>query len=742
MINKELNPALFVNSVKTSGDTSNLAVGQFMLVDTHSSTENGLKYASDLNKPRNKKTLRIDVGATKKVDARSMVHRNKTTPIFALEDIDRLDIVYPVNATQEVDEWVIGYNGGVDEETSLKFQAEDKAFFVVMELDGGAVPYSAGGAQKERFVFVQDLHELTPYNSCNETDPCAILPCKPIVKELIERMRERQYSGGRKLKDIVDITPILSCGDENGVVVYKEYTLTVCDAGDEAAKATVQSQTNHNVERISRTGSTSTYRIIATGTAPADVVIPGMSYLAECGTCPVDADTLEGGYVYTYTLYTNNANPSVVTIPGQVSGTNKLNGVSNGIATFSVRTSAVLTSAQIATLVSSNPTIVVDLVGEAKTVCSLTETTASWVVGEEFESSTKNFSIDLPDTKCGENRLEELRAAYPEYEVGISSVSVINKYSIDLGGTSGTGVLTIKEEDYTVTFDTDLSTTAGNLVTDIEEDVQALGGSVSNTGSKVFINIPANISAPTYVGNGVTGTVTLDGDEVLGKGCRNTYEIKVPTNFRAEECDDVFKDFYIADKPRPFMEQEWKEEDLVKDGADCLCGIRIKAKSFNIDPSKCIEDKIDFLETSTKIKLTAGFAKTMSGYMDMSLAGNDYKEVHVEQTSFRKDRDMLGGNLKNLEIESNIHFLGRKTETKPIRRALLGMESILDNQTQYVKYSLVLNSAKQTQSFSNRNITEFVSYDFYAPLGTNLALENELKRLVAKAGAPIGNPSI
>lgn len=46
-----------------------------------------------------------------------------------------------------------------------------------------------------------------------------------------------------------------------------------------------------------------------------------------------------------------------------------------------------------------------------------TETTYTWVEGEECTLTETAFNITLPDTECGESRLEELEAMYPNLEI-------------------------------------------------------------------------------------------------------------------------------------------------------------------------------------------------------------------------------------------------------------------------------------------------------------------------------------
>lgn len=741
MNNRELSIPLFVTDVKTSGTKGDLAPGQMIVVDLGRTQNGSLVYASDLSKPRHKKSFRIDVGASKRVKSRSSHQGDKTTPIFALEDISELKITYPVSNEFMVDEWIIGWNGNPNSNTSFDFVSQDETLFVVMDLQGGSVPYSGGSTNKERVTFMQPISEILPYDSCNDPlEGCDVVPCKEIVLELIKKMRERQISGGRKLEELVEITPIFSCDQEEGTEEVTTWTLSVCDLGDLKSLSAVQSQVNLPVVRVDRRGSTSIYQTMApVGITPADVKIGASFIMANCETCPDDYTTEAGGYIYTYTKADTGNTPSAITIPNQVAGTNILQGRDGDHVTFTVKTTSVLTATQISTLLNANPTMTIDLVGDVPTICSLEGYDVSWVEGDTCERTTRQYIIDLPDTECGNDRLEELQSAYPEYTVEFAPSSSTTTYTVTLGGTSGTGNVVIDGTNYAVTFETDLTTTAGNFVTAHEEDIEALGGTVSADAAVITITIPSTLGKVTYTADGVTGIVANTGSTGTSVNCRNQYLITVFTNIVCEECSPVFKDFYTSEAPRPFMSYEWSPYNTVAPSNDCKCGIRIKGRRFVINPDACIEGRVNFVEDSVGIKVDAGFTKTMAGYTDLYTAGVDYRAVHKEQVSRKKRRDMIGGNLKDLEMQSELHFTNQPFSHNPVRKAMLGKESLItDNFAQYVKYSLVLRPAKFTQSFAHKNITEFQSYDFYVELGKHTAVENELKRLVAASGAPIG----
>lgn len=739
-INNALPIPLFVNSVRTSGNKSNLGVGEMMIVDLERTIDGSLAYASNLNKDKRKKSYRIDVGATKRVNSKSSHQGDKTTTIFSLGDIKELKIAYPTNNDFVVDEWIVGFNAGNDDSTSLDFRNVDEALVIVMELCGGSIPYSGGGSTTERVVVFQPISEILPYASCSSSDPCDTVPCKDIVLELVERMRKQQISGGRELQELVEITPIFSCDQEEGTSEFTFWTLSICDLGDTNALSAVQSQISTPVKRINRNGSVSTYQtVVESSVTPSDVTITPNSIMADCDECPDNYTQEQGGFVYSYTKVDTSTTPAIIAIPGQVSGTNIFQGRSEAIATFTVKTTSALTSSQINTLIVSNPTMTIDLIGEVATFCNQDGVDYEWIEGDTCNASTRQYIIDLPDTDCGNDRLSELQSAYSGYTITLAPSSANITTVATLAGTSGSGNFTINGTNYLATYDTSLTVTATNFVSAHSAAITALGGTVSALNGVITFVLPANIGAPTYTSvAGLTATLSST-TAPTGVGCRNQYIITVPTNIVCEECSPAFKDFYTSEEPRPFLDYRWTPYNTTPSSGECSCGIRIRGKRWELNPDSCIEGKVSFIEDSVGIKVDAGYVKTMSGYTDLYTAGIDYKAVHKERVTWKKGRDMLGGNLKPLELQSEMHFTNMPFSYNPVERKLLGKESIItDNFAQYAKYSLVVMPSKFSQSFAHQHNTEGQSYDFYVPIGQHSAVENELKRLAAKAGALIG----
>lgn len=746
-INRPSDTPVFVNSIAGSTkNTKNIVAGQLLVADSKNPVSNpngswGLGYASNLKRPKNEKFLKVVVGNGAEGFASTRSHKRKDFEIehfFALQDITGIEVEYPKVFKQELDEWIIGWNGNLtDSHTSFDFREYDKNLGIRVEVEGLPVSYGGGATNKEVIVFNETIGKILPEMSCQVLDPCDPVPCKEITMKIVETMRETKLAGGYKFSDLAEITPIFSCDQTVGNVVYSFWETSNCDLGGINDLARVQNGVTSQVVRTERRGATSIYQTMVLGTSsPSNVTITGNSIFAECDTCPTGYTKTNSGYIYTYTkLDTGSSAP--VTIPDQVSGTNIFQGTVDGVSSYTVKTTALLTPAQIQTLYTSNPTMVIDLVGDIPTVCDPNgSTTLTWTKVSECEASTKQFRISLPDNSCGGDRLEELQKTYPNLTIALDPADVTNTFTATLTGTSGTGDFTIDGVNYLATFATDLTTTASDFVTANESAIEALGGELTSNNAVITFTLPATLGAVTFTNaSGNLGATIVSSSAVSASGCRAHYIATVPTNITCEECDPAFRDVYVAKAPQDYEGAKWTPYNEPAPSTNCLCGIRIKARPFDIDPSNCIDDgKIQFVESSAKLKVSAGIGAQMDLNVNLYTTAFDEHFVNVEQRGFQKHRDMLAGNLKMSEALSYYHFTDEKIGKKPLSKVLRGSDSVIDdNKQQMAMVKLKLEIGKFSQSMSNRDRFPY-TYSFYAPIGSQFeALKAEMVRLAAAA---------
>ena len=746
MIHKPVDRTLFVpaGAVKTTDGSDNLVDGQLMIAQYTGAGANGLKRATNLSAlDKRKKDLVIKVGVDKKVKSRSYEYKDESSQVFALEDIVDFKVNAPQVTTALTDEVIIGYNGH-DPASALSFKAGDNNFNLKLKISGGSLGWSGGNMETEEFFISQPIAKANPYNSCTDVEPCDAVPCRPIIMELVENLRNREISGGRKLSELVDIIPIFSCNQEDPISELTYYTLEVCDTGDANALALVQAQYEEPVRRLERHGSISTYQVLVES-APSDYEQSLASIMANCSTCPAGYDLVAGGEVYSFTVRVG-VTPVIGNIPGAVTDTLVKQGSDGEVDVWTVLVDNKLTDAEITTLIGTYPTIMISYVGEKSAVCENdTINKIEWVEGETCGVAERTYRITLADTECGESRLAELQGVYPDYEVEIApSGETLTTATITLTGTSGTANVNIGGDDYLATFATDLATTSANFVTAYASAVAtATGGTLTLVANKPVFAVNTDDYATVTVTNATTnlaGTVATAVTDILleSLACQTTYQITVGTNMVCDECDDIFKDYYTSVAPHSYDGNEWTayfETPIVESDA-CLCGIRFIGRLWKMNPETSLMYKVPYIEDSVDIEVTAGF----SDYTDLQTSGVDFKQrVRTQKIREKRSRDMVAGNLLCLERTNSIYFTDFGKDWDLLRRKLTGRETgFSDLDSQYVDYALTINHSKYTQGFGNRS-QNYITYHFIAEYGRHAQVEAELNRLVSAVGLPVVN---
>lgn len=744
MIHKPVDRTLFVpaGAVKTTDGSYNLVDGQLMIAQYSGTGADGLKRATNLSAlDKRKKDLVIKVGVDKKVKSRSYEYKDESSQAFALEDIVDFKVNAPQITSALTDEVIIGYNGH-DPATALSFKAGDNNFNLKLKISGGSLGWSGGAAEYEEFFISQPIAPANPYNSCTELDPCDAVPCRPIIMELVENLRNREISGGRKLSELVDIIPIFSCNQEDPISELTYYTLEVCDTGDSNALALVQAQYEEPVRRLERHGSISTYQVLVES-APSDYEQSLASIMANCDTCPAGYDLVVGGEVYSFTVRVG-VTPVIGNIPGAVADTLVKQGSDGEVDVWTVLVDNKLTDAEITTLIGTYPTIMISYVGEKSAVCENdTINEIEWVEGETCGVAERTYRITLADTECGETRLAELQGVYPNYEVEIApSEETLTAATITFTGTSGTANVNIGGVDYLATFASDLSTTSANFVTAHASAVAtATGGTLTLVANKPVFTVDTDDYVTVTVTNATTnlaGTVATAVTDVLleSLACQTTYQITVGTNMVCDECDDIFKDYYTSVAPHPYDGNDWTAyfETPIVESDDCMCGIRFIGRLWEMNPETALMYRVPYIEDSVDIEVTAGF----SDYTDLQTSGVDFKQrVPTQKIREKRSRDMVAGNLLCLERTNSIYFTDFGKDWDLLRRKLTGRETgFSDLSKQYVDYALTINHSKYTQGFGNRS-QNHITYHFIVEYGRHALVESELNRLVSATGLPV-----
>lgn len=736
-LNKAFDRNFFIidGQVKTSGGSNHLAKGQLAAVHQSKGTADGLKVISSFaGEPKDQKFITLRVGKEKKAPGRSYSDKDFSTVPFSLNEVVELSVSAPKITEHIVDEVVIGYDGTPGSE--FKFKTGDAYFRLALELKGGAIEWRGGKGDTEFVAVNIDIPACDPFEDCVECNGCASVDSKAIVMEAVERLRRKQLTGGKTVADFIDITPVLSCDNDvtATLIPYNFYTLDVCDTGDDSAKAIIAAQYNVPVKRVNRKGSISTYEILATS-APAAASIKVASFMPGCDTCPQDYVTQAGGYVYAFTIEDNGTSQIALiqALANYATGTAVRQGSNAGVGFYTAAFTAKLSDAAIAAFVATagaSSTATVELVGKVADLCTTTAAaTIAWNLDRTLNAVKESYYIWLPDTNCGDSRLEELQSVYSNLTVNLAQ-----KREATLTGTAGTATFTIAGTTYVATFATSLAQTAANFVSTHAAALSTNKGiKVSASGAVLtFENLRDAFPTITVANTTNDLNATLAAVANIEAGCQTKYVTSVITNLVGEECDPIYKNAYLSEAPASYENADWVKfaDSTTEKSGNCKAGIRFKSRVFTLDGDEALRNLVGFTETSTQIKVAAGFPDEIREGIGRLPKGN----FEGKYLSRQQHRTHLAGNLRHLENEGRAYFGGLNNDKDYLGRLLRGETSNMqDNTVQFIQYKLKISSFNHTQGFAGR-INDDINYNFFVEVGRHKDLENLLNKLAAAAG--------
>jgi hypothetical protein len=733
-------------AVKTTGGSLKLAKGQLAFVDTSATTPDGAKVVSSfVGKPKKDKVFELRLGVSDdRIANRSRSNKAMSTVPFSLAEVKDLRVETPGVLEQKVDEVIIGWDG-ITPGSEFNFQTGDYPFQIALEVSGDPVGYMGGGTNTEISVVRVEIPDCDPLNTCETCDGCAPVDCKAVTMEAIERLRRKQVAGGLELQELVEITPVFDCDNDVTAteIDYVWYTLSVCDTGTDNALSLVSAQYNVPVERIGRVGSTSTYQMMLPDTAgaPADYSQGIASFVKGCQNCPATYTATPNGFLYAVSFEDDGQDLSnfIQMLPNYVSGTAIKSGNDYGIGYYTGLTSQKLTDAEISAYITARgqagKTMTVALAGSVESLCTKAgTTTTAWIEGDTCSAVEETYSIILPDADCGVDRLTELQTAYPNHTITLKPSGISNR-ALTLTGTSGTANINVDGDNYLATFATNLTTTATNFVATNGALLLAAGITVTAAAGVLTFKATDEIVADITITNATTdlaGTLAAAVTIPLEAACQGAYQTKVISNIVCDECDPIFKDFYITEAPESFDGRSWTKEAnaTTSPSGNCKCGIRFKGKTFKISPEEALRGNINFLETSAEIRVSAGYPEEIREGIGRIPEG----AIVGQYLSHKVDRTMLGGLLRNKEAESVAYFLGENPNSTYIKKLLNGGLSVIDNDfTQYVHYTLTIATTKNAGGFGNVSSSD-LSYSIWVEVGKQAAVEAVLNNLAAHAG--------
>lgn len=409
-------------AVKTEGGSLNLALGQLGVfkVNTKHNAQ-GLEALSNFKNLSKKEKVEIKVGNNTNIVS--------STHPFEIGKIKGLRVSAPQKTEQTVDEVIIGYNG-LDESTSITFGVGEFKE-ISLRLSGekvGLLGYPEGFVN---LTIPLDTKRCSYYakDKCNgNCDECASVNPLPVLLAGFQRFLNTPLKGGVKVTDLIEYDLIKKCtgaATTLNKVEYKFYELSIVDSGTLEALSAVQSQyPKEKVVRKSRKGNTTTYEILrpsAGVTALAKFKRGVDSFIKDCKDCVAGWNPVEGGFLYTLQTEDENPNTNIEVIEGVKAGTIVKGGVTTeGLYNYTFVAEKELAKDKIDEYLDNNKdkSVVLTLVGKVSSVCKSDAVTEfAWTEKATCNAILQEYILDLPDTKCGADRLDELKAHYGTNEI-------------------------------------------------------------------------------------------------------------------------------------------------------------------------------------------------------------------------------------------------------------------------------------------------------------------------------------
>lgn len=712
-------------NVMTSGGSLNLAKGQLGVFDVKKRTKDGIPAVSNFAGLPQSTQLQLRVGNHEVGLARTQGNKNKETRTFRLDEIVSLEVNAP-STEKKVDDLIIGYDG-VDPSTALTFETgENNVLNVTLSGEAmGILDYPHGKATIE--TFFKKTHD-------GQTN-------QEIVEKAVEMLKDNVLKEMIPVTEFIDISVINSETPDTvaDAVPHTYYNLTVPDCGGNNALANVQAQYDFKVKKTNRGGLDSVYTVLrptADG-APADYVQTISSIVKGCEDCPAGFTAEDGGFIYYVSLEDDGADSSATVqgLPGAITGTAAKEGQENGKGIYVVGLTDELTQAEIDTFVTANPTATLKLVGATEDICNnATETTIAWVAGDECNATTETYTLQLKDDDCGNNRLAEVQAAYPDLTIAVADNSLLTQSDITLTGTSGTANINIDGTDYLATFQNNLTDTAANFVAAHAGDILAAHGvTVTSAGAVIsFRGEAATFVAPTITNatTDLAGTVANDVPIPVEAACQTVYSTDVTTNILCEDCDPIFRGLFESEAPADFGFTSWKKVGAPY-SSTALMGIRIKGKETISAPPEYLRDEVMFANSSVHIEVAGGHFT--GSHFGINEGGERFP---VKVLSRAEDLSNLGGDLWALEDRDFTYFEGHpRHKNNEYAKLVLGEESVLKPNAQYVVYVLTVAPESRSQGFAG-NLKEGFDYMIAAEVGKHQGVEDLLNGLAGAAGLP------
>ena len=313
----------------------------------------------------------------------------------------------------------MGYDG-VDTTKNLTVK-QGKSFTYWVTLSGAPIANLLGDSPKTHYAVwtEQFTVELPCVSECADT--CGDLVDPNIVADAaIAQFNNRKIIGGQYLTDYVKVTKLVECEQPSGLptVDYCVSTLTIADAGDQAALGAVQAAyPGLTIKRVKRDGLLSTYETVVSGTCPTPSgSLPPYVYtpapvLQACDTCPsgcpTDYTLTEAQDVWIVTRNNAGYDLSVASPSGTTAFTDAIESeyapstgetVMAEFLSYTATTGSVKIYVPAGTTVDANASDSIVQLATNQAICTPSgslDVTTAWVPCKQGTAATKNFVLTV-----------------------------------------------------------------------------------------------------------------------------------------------------------------------------------------------------------------------------------------------------------------------------------------------------------------------------------------------------------
>lgn len=735
---------LVLNEVKprTSGGTFDLGDGQLGLFKNKPSSR-GATAVPDTTQSKNEDFF-FEVGTNINSSEGGATERGMRTAYFKPNEVEDITFNHAKKPTQA--QLYLGYDG-FDKTKNLNVGYGEEAQIHV-KLTGEPVSYLG---YKDGTYQASFMMKAPTASECQ--DACLDSPCKQLVFDLVDQIKNREVDANVKLGDLIDVHPIADCFENKASVSDATfYCLEVCDKGDDAALGKVQSQVSgSNVIRKERIGTTSKYEVIKTDNqAPDDFVDYARPVLVGCDDeCPSGYTNIGDDYVYVVSVEDDGSDIDFSTL-NYITDSRKAD-QNHGIGTYVLVTTVKLTDSDIDDLKNNYPTLKFDPdYYERQGLCILDNNpTISWEECGVCSVTHKYFAIDLDDDDCGHSRLQELRNAYPDLEVYSADSSNVGAFlSGDVNGSVDTKVNNYLKDvptgDCRNRYFTRVTTDV--LCDECHPDVwQVSDENVPQTydfeewfevdfGGGSIVAVDDSGCDTGYVEGTYTVTGTTNGDgsgaefeiDIDSSGCPTVTVLNGGVNYNVDEQVTI----KAEDLGTP-SGQVGSTDDLVltitdivepEDNVNCNCGIMFRGKDFGLCPDRLLADEVGTIRGQTEIQVSGGeILGHQIGYTYYT--GNEFPVTRVSRAF---DGTGFGKDYREMEKMSYDYQLGMISGTDTGERFFKGTQSKLEVCRQYDSATVKIRRSVHAGGFGQQQ-EEFIRYIFVYPSTVRKDIEDYLQ---------------